>query len=206
MWNNETKLLVLFLCVTTRNGGKYDDKRWMNNKKKRNSIRYVIKVINKSWHCNDTKWTEKMFICSGQKKKQENKVTFVYCSLSCKKATSTNNSMSSTAGRFIYIWDFYCISNKFIALSDIESCSKLNSVFLCSSQRLTWLLLAFWTTMSNKRQPGRWLTFPRKNLTRLCDELRERPKRVRELKGEAPRNLRENMFKLIFYRIIIDFV
>lgn len=125
------------------------------------------------WH----KMDRKNVHLFGAKKKQENKVTFVYCSFSCKKATSTNNSMSSTAGRFIYIWVFYCISNKFIALSDIESCSKLNSVFLCSSQRLTWLLLAFWTTMSNKRQPGRWLTFPRKNLTRLCDELRERDRR-----------------------------
>lgn len=102
--------------------------------KKRNFIRYVIKVINKSRHCNDTKWMKNKMWASCRGKKVKNNRTKSHSSI---VLLSEQNKHESFSVLMITRWSFYLdvfffiSKNKFIALSDIESCFEIELRFLC---------------------------------------------------------------------------
>lgn len=256
-WISKKCKLFCFRGSEQANGGKYDDKGWVkqwDREKKCNFIRYVIKVINQSWHCNDIKWTEKMLICSDTNKMAEkthsstqNKVTFVYCSLSCKQNTNIYISATSNKQRitvcphdyplaalhiaislylYLYLYlAFYCMWNKFIALSDIESCLKLNSIFcVCVAIAVVWECVAstdmIIIDISNNKQRGirqeRWTHFCNIFFLYSTDSERDKIHSNSEKLGQHSENFQEFRscswffnkicYKLIFHRVIIDFV
>lgn len=171
--------------------------------KKRNFIRYVIKVINKSRHCNDTKWMKNKMWASCRGKKVKNNRTKSHSSI---VLLSEQNKHESFSVLMITRWSFY--------LDVFFSYPKINLLHYLTSNRVSKLNCVFCATaskhmiiidISNKHPGHNHLHTDRCGFSLQMKFFLVSLSSLPKLSHCCVKTSKKSLFKLISFSRIIDF-